>query len=56
MSILIAKDPCSSYKELKEADRERRFTQDTEKSDADDLQAGKWYRFTGDAGYKLSNR
>ncbi|KAL9952931.1 hypothetical protein ACROYT_G040263 [Oculina patagonica] len=49
-------DPCNSYKELTDADRERRFTQDTGKSDADDLQAGSWYRFTGEAGYKLSNR
>ncbi|KAJ7393042.1 hypothetical protein OS493_008338 [Desmophyllum pertusum] len=51
-------NPCSSsvYKELTEADRERRFTQETGKSDASDLQAGNWYRFTGDAGFKLSNR
>ncbi|XP_020605319.1 uncharacterized protein LOC110044139 [Orbicella faveolata] len=51
-----ARNPCSSYKELNEADRERRFTQDLGKSDADDLRAGKWYRFTGRAGFKLSNR
>lgn len=49
-------DPCSSYKELSEADRERKYTQDTSKSDVNDLQAGSWYRFTGKAGYKLSNR
>ena len=56
MSILIARNPCSSYKLLTEADRERRFTEDLGKSDADDLQPGKWYRFAGSAGFKLSNR
>ena len=56
MSIFIGRNPCSSYKELNEADRERRFTQDVGKSDADDLRPGRWYRFTGSAGFKLSNR
>ena len=56
MLKFVGEDPCKSYKELSDADRERRFTQDTGKSDADDLVAGSWYRFTGKAGYKLSNR
>jgi len=51
-----ASDPCSSYTELSGADRERKYTQDTGKSDAIDLQAGRWYRITGKAGYKLANR
>ena len=55
-ALILGKDPCSSYIELSDADRELRFTKETGKSDRDDLEAGVWYRITGKAGYKMANR
>jgi len=49
-------DPCKSYKVLAEADRERKYNQDSGKSDVNDLKADYWYRFSGKAGFRLSNR
>ncbi|XP_067040590.1 uncharacterized protein [Acropora muricata] len=56
LEVTEGSDPCKSYKVLAEADRERKYNQDSGKSDVNDLKADDWYRFSDKAGFRLSNR